>query len=497
MNDSKNFNFNDLSKHTPNRKIPSSKFGTPLDYSNVSFPYSIENESNAIKFEDITDINTLRNKFDFYEKSIKGVCYHYISLENFFNEGSIEIKNKLVQYVQEFNDKCQKFLKQKAEQCLEAKRYSDEKNKLKENLNQKTEDYNNLEKKYRQEKEELKSSMSKEIQALKFKLKDAEDKNKKFKAKFEDYENILKEKDKAITTIREEFAVSAGQSDYINISYYLGDQAEDKLIQVNSPKKSDYNLFNSKFQKAENNFNMYTKMLVDTSNKAREKFKEIYRKIKGKEWIDLNNSIIKVHNFQTYNINQDLYWTNISNIHNTITAIIDEICELVNPTKNCDAKKLNEDSCDFLLNYIRGLKKLFFLQKEILDKDIGAGKVENLRVGDYSQDKNKFFLNLKNTTNDIEDFFRENNVVLSNQSYFDKFKEELSMEHTKNMMVDEYIKNIKSVFQQAKSIADKGENDFNNFKKDLNAKSKRNGIEDIEMLSNNKSRNFDDNNNIN
>ena len=106
-------------------------------------------------------------------------------------------------------------------------------------------------------------------------------------------------------------------------------------------------------------------------------------------------------------------------------------------------------------------------------------------------------MNLKNTTNDIEDFFRENNVVLSNQSYFDKFKEELSMEHTKNMMVDEYIKNIKSVFQQAKSIADKGENDFNNFKKDLNAKSKRNGIEDIEMLSNNKSRNFDDNNNIN
>ncbi len=84
--------------------------------------------------------------------------------------------------------------------------------------------------------------MSKEIQALKFKLKDAEDKNKKFKAKFEDYENIIKEKDKAITTIREEFAVSAGQSDYINISYYLGDQAEDKLIQVNSPKKSDYNL---------------------------------------------------------------------------------------------------------------------------------------------------------------------------------------------------------------------------------------------------------------
>ena len=84
-----------------------------------------------------------------------------------------------------------------------------------------------------------------------------------------------------------------------------------------------------------------------------------------------------------------------------------------------------------------------------------------------------------------------------NQPYFERFKEELNIDNTKKMMVDEYIKNIKSVFQQAKSIADKGENDFNNFKKDLNAKSKRNGIEDIEMLSNNKSRNFDDINNIN
>ena len=62
-------------------------------------------------------------------------------------------------------------------------------------------------------------------------------------------------------------------------------------------------------------------------------------------------------------------------------------------------------------------------------------------------------------------------------------------------MVDEYIKHIKSVFLQAKSIADKGENDFNNFKKELNAKSKRTKIEDIEMeLSNTKNRNYDNNN---
>ena len=59
--------------------------------------------------------------------------------------------------------------------------------------------------------------MSKEIQELKFKLKDVEDKNKKFKANIE----------------------------------------ED-----------------------ENNFNIYAKMLVDSNNKALEKFKYFYKKNK-------------------------------------------------------------------------------------------------------------------------------------------------------------------------------------------------------------------------
>ena len=496
MTDDKNFNFDDFSKHTPLRKIPASKFGTPLDYSNVSFPNSIYNESNQIKVTDITDEFKLRNKFDSCEKSIEGVCKHYVSLEKVFNEADNKIKNKLLEYVLEFNEKCKNILNKKADDCFKAIKDSDEKNKLKENLNQKTEDYKNLERKYHAEKEEIKSSMSKEIQELKFKLKDAEDKIKKFKYKIEENENKLKENEKKILSIREEFGAFAGQSDYISFSYYLGDTPENKLIKVDSPTKKDYDQFISKFEKAENNFNIYTKMLVDTSNKALEKFKYIYKKIKGKDWIDLNNSFMKVHNFQTYNINQDLNWTNISNIHQTINAIINEIFELVNPTKNCDAKKLNEDSCDFLLNYIKGLKKLFFLQKEILDKDVDLDLCN--KEEEFSQEKNKLFVNLKNLTNEIENFFKENGDVLSNQTYFEKFKEELNVDNTKNMMVDEYIKNIKSVFQQAKSIADKGENDFINFKKELNAKSKRNKIEDIEMeLSNNKNRNINDNNNMN
>ena len=48
-----------------------------------------------------------------------------------------------------------------------------------------------------------------------------------------------------------------------------------------------------------------------------------------------------------------------------------------------------------------------------------------------------------------------------NQPYFERFKEELNMDNIKKMMVDEYIKNINTVFVQAKNIANKSENDFN------------------------------------
>ena len=187
MNDDLHFNINDLSRHTPNRNISVSKFGTPLEFSAEPFPNSFLNESNGVKLQNITNENVLRTKFDNQEDSIRGACSYYISLKDIFNEADINIKNKLVQYVTEFNNSCKEFVNKKTINYIEAKKNSEEKNRLKENLNQKTEEYNNLEKKYRIEKEELKDNMKKEIQELKFKLKDSEDKNKKFKAKLEDF----------------------------------------------------------------------------------------------------------------------------------------------------------------------------------------------------------------------------------------------------------------------------------------------------------------------
>ena len=95
-------------------------------------------------------------------------------------EGHRELFNKYYSYDDIYN-------------YIEAKRNSDEKNKLKENLNQKTEEIYNLENKFRIEKRELEEKYKKEIQELKFRLKDAEDKNMKLKVQLFESENKYKE----------------------------------------------------------------------------------------------------------------------------------------------------------------------------------------------------------------------------------------------------------------------------------------------------------------
>ncbi len=97
---------------------------------------------------------------------------------------------------------------------------------------------------------------------------------------------------------------------------------------------------------------------------------------------------------------------------------------------------------------------------------------------------------MKKATKDIEKFFAENNDIIMKQSYFEKYRDELSIDNTRNLMVEEYIKNIKSVLTQARNIAEKSENEFNKFKNDINAKSKRTKLEDVEIdFSNNKNQN--------
>ena len=482
-----NYNYNNDVKYTPNRNKSNSKYGnnSQFDYSNEQFPWML-NESNGEKLKDISDENSLITKFNNEEKSILVYCTYYISLKSIFEDADVKIKNKLLDYVQRFNNKCKEYSNIITNNKFEVLKKNEIENKLKKELNQKIEDYNNLVDKFKKEKKEFIDNNNNNIKELNGKLRNAEKEIKNLKKENESLSNKLKETEKKICYLNEKLnnVKQVSSPDYIDLSYTLGDQPDDITINnvninIDCPHTIEFKTFSEIFKKAEKNFNTYMSLLIGTSNKTLNKFKEIYFKIKGKKWMESNNPLIKVFYSETFNINSEINWANIMQIHETIDNIIKEIFELVNPTKNCDPKKLNEDSCEFLLNYIIGLKKLFFLQKEILDNSFNNNNDDNY------ENKNKNLINFQNITNEAEKFFDKNNKILSNQTYYEKFKDELNLENTKILSVDEYIKSIKTVLIQARKIAEKKENELNDYKNNLNVQNSN--YEDINIeISNSK-----------
>lgn len=479
MDNDNSFNLylNNLSHDTPNRNKTNSGISQPFNYNNESFLYNYGlNESNGVpKLIDITDESLLKSKFENQEKEIKNYCHYYISLENIFKNSDLSTKNRLLQYVTEFNIECKKVANLKTNYRIEAKKNSEAKNKVMGDLGQKIKDFEKTQIKMKEEYEKIKEKMEKQIDEYKFKLNKADEEIKKLKNTIDKLNQDIIKNDKELMSLRDIYKNNNQtlSQDYLTISYCLGDQTENlDNINIYCPKKKDLDTFTDKFTKAENNFNMYAYLLVETSNKTLEQFKKIYLKIKGKEWMDYNNLFIKMHSAQTFNINQPISWTNIMNVHLTINAIISEIFELVNPTKECDPTILNKDSCDFLLDYIIGIKRAFFLQKKI---------VENSLIKDNNDNYEKILIDFKKNMENYMKFFDENDNILSNQTNFERFKNELKEDNTEILTVDDYINNFKTMFIQAKNISDKEENEFKDYEKFLNSQNNRNTLDDIEM----------------
>jgi hypothetical protein len=404
------------SPYKSNKKYPNndkSQEGnkSPMDFDAQNFDsllFNYKNEQNGVKLGIEKNEDKLKKRLKEKEVSIKIYCKYYISLENIFDEADDKIKNKLVAYVTEFNSACQNFSNIAANNYFERKERSEDKKKLKEDLNKKNKDYNELEEKNRKERGELKERYANQIMELNFKIKDLENKNKKLQDENEKLNNIIAKNEKEKIYLNEKIHNNRQPSSpdrMVVIPYYLGDKTDTMEINIDCPGIKDFQEFSEKFKTAENNFNTFEKLLVETNNKAYEKFKQLYFKIKGKEWIETNNSFIrKLYSTDIFNIDQNIAWTNIFHIQGTIENIINEIFNLVDPTENCDPKKLNEDSCEFLLNYIIGLKKLFFLQKEILDNSFDF-------IEDY-ETKNKKLKNFRKITKDAENFFDKNDKIL-------------------------------------------------------------------------------------
>ena len=118
-------------------------------------------------------------------------------------------------------------------------------------------------------------------------------------------------------------------------------------------------------------------------------------------------------------------------------------------------------------------------------------------MGDTYAEKMQNFESFKKVTEEAEKFFSENNQILNNQSYFGRFQDDLKEEKVKDLSVEEYIKNIKSVLVQAKNISDKSENEYNEYIKNLDLQNNRTTTENIEIeLSNTKSKRINTDNGI-
>lgn len=475
-----NFFFNEESNNTPNRnkKTPGIGQETPSNYNNESIFHSYLNESNGVPIlNDITDEGILETKFDNQENEIKRYCSYYLTLKNIFKDSDLATKNKLLQYVANFNNRCKNFVNYQTNLRAEAKKNSEVKNKLKEDLDQKNKDFEKIKKRIQNEFEEIKVNMQKQIDDNKFKLNRAEEEIKKLRNNINKLNQDIIKKDKEIFSLRENY-INNNQSssqDYFTISYCLGDQTENlDTIGIYCPKKSDLDSIKEKWTRAENNFNRFAHILVDINNKALEKYKEIYFKKKGEQWMESKskNTLIKMYNPQTYNINQDISWTNIMDINITINAIINEICDLVTSTIDCDPIILNKDSCDFLLDYIIGIKRTFFLQKFIQENTLNLANYENCEqiLAEFKKEKE---ISVK--------FFEENSNVLTNQTYNERFKNVLKDDKTEILPLDNYFNIFNSMFKQATNFYDKEDNELEEYKKFLNSQNNRNTIDDIDM----------------
>ena len=119
-------------------------------------------------------------------------------MKNIFKDSDLATKNKLLQYVANFNNRCKNFVNYQTNLRAEAKKNSEVKNKLKEDLDQKNKDFEKIKKRIQNEFEEIKVNMQKQIDDNKFKLNRAEEEIKKLRNNINKLNQDIIKKDKEI-----------------------------------------------------------------------------------------------------------------------------------------------------------------------------------------------------------------------------------------------------------------------------------------------------------
>ena len=461
-NQNNNEYINPFEEKTPNHnnshisQFNYSGLSTPL--SKISYANSLLNsKSNGlIQVKEITDQETLNQKFNQCENQISSICHHYVSMKNIFNQSSIHMKNEILNYLGSYRLSAQTSINNITNNCYIATKNFEEINSLKqiidknkkeiENLIQKNLDYKNEnDKKYSIQYDEIKK-LNKTIKQLTKNIDDKEKELDQYKVQ--------------LVFLREQIGKIDNNQDVISIDYYLeapkniNNNLSMKEVEI-SNIKMEYEKLKEKNNRAEYNFNYFVKLLTNTCNNALLKFKELYKKIEGKEWVNEFQACEHFYEYNCYNISEDFSWTYISNMLDTINDLIGSSFGLINKPLVCKiSEKLNGESYYFLVQHLISLNKIIKIQKELI-------VIQNSILNSDSFIIIKNEVNgLKNYINNYEQFLTNQNEILKKEQFYTEIKDLFTKEKMENSYYEDYLNEIKKNFNLTKEFMIKMENDF-------------------------------------
>ena len=452
MSSSKNSNFiNPFSNNnTPNHP--------PKNISEYTTPYNSVINSNShgpIIPKEIQNETELFNLFKTHESQISSICQHYVSMQNIFIEANTHLKNEIIKYLSSYKLNTQNMTQSLHNDILTLTRKDNEIKSLKENIEIKDNELKNLYKEVNERKKEfirVNESLKDEI--------------KKEKMSSSQFKKDLEEKEKEITKFKNELAFLREHTynqlcisnDSVLIDYTFDSPQNNfnsnQEIYISNLKFDNENL-KKQIEKTEKDFNKFIEVLSSTCNKTLDKYKLLYKKINGNDWVNEYSACENFCPYNSYNINEDFSWKYVSDMIDSIEDLIRSMFNLFDEySKKKYVEALNEESCMFLLKHINTLNKNINIQNELI-------KIYNLFINSKSFINAKTMVNnLKEYISNSENYLNKYNEILNKEKFFNEFKEFLTDEKKQKSTVEEYLNGIKQNFEQYKIFINNLEKEY-------------------------------------
>ena len=457
-------NYNDFINpfSTPNKK---NNYITQNNQSGLSSPLSKISDNNSIlnsesqgliKVKEITNEDILSQKFEQYENQISTVCHHYVSMKNIFTKSTIQMKNEILNYLGSFNLSAQNSINNINNNCYIATKYFEELSSLKELIDKNKKEIENLIQKNIDEKNENTKKYIIQCDEIKKLNKTI----KQLTKNIDDKEKELEQYKVQLIFLRDQIGKNGNNEDVITIDYYLetprnkNNNLSMAEVEISNLKMENGEL-KAKNKRAEKNFNNCVKLLTNTCNKAVAQFRELYKKVEGKEWVNEFQACEYFYTYNSYNICEEFSWVYISNMLDAINDLIKSSFGLISkPLNNKITGDLKEDSYHFLTQHFISLNKIIKIQKELIS-------IQNSILNSDSYANIKKEVNgLKDYIINYEEFLTNNKEQLKKEEFHIEFKDLFTKEKMENTYYQDYLNEIKQNFDLTKEFMSRMENDL-------------------------------------